>query len=77
LTIQKKQYNINKIYLRRGGLIMGADCGCGGTCSVCSRVLGWQIAEHTRVIQRAVDREEPVQKEVKPKGEEKDDISHQ
>ena len=56
---------------------MGADCGCGGTCPICSRVLGWQIAEHTRVIRRAVDQEDLAQKEVKPKGEEKDDISHQ
>lgn len=52
---------------------MGADCGCGGTCPMCSRVLGWQIAEHIEIIKKAVVQEEPAQEGIKPEGEESED----
>ena len=29
---------------------MGCDCGCGGTCPLCSRILGRLMDEHASVI---------------------------
>ena len=40
--------NIN-IYQREENK-MGCDCGCGGTCPLCSRILGRLMDEHASVI---------------------------
>ena len=29
---------------------MGCDCGCGGTCPICSRILGRLMSEHSSII---------------------------
>jgi hypothetical protein len=35
---------------------MGADCGCGGTCPVCSCVAGFMIPAHRAEITEAARR---------------------
>lgn len=54
---------------KKGGIIMGCDCGCGGTCGVCEPRLKREIGYRSEIIMKTEHFELP--KKQKPKNKKK------